>query len=263
MLNNKPHTTMTTCSNLVLNPVNGRTVRLTGDLTKCTTKGDPIETLTCDMGDCTFDITVGGQVFPRPKSPHKVNIIQRGRTNGVHSTYELMVAKLNNTSLFALPFLGGNRKLYMWDSLFINAFIETPNHTDCIAILFRFSGESLFLKFESALCSFRNFRARIEPDPYHVLFVFDVPSGCKASYEHYVNGRYSEIDDIWKLKILEFHGFDIDGQTGKILFQSESLRRKLEERLDVVLPPDSELHDRPDERDIYDPEYYKVTKGKL
>ena len=49
------------------------------------------------------------------------------------------------------------------------------------------------------------------------MFVFDVPKSCQASYD-YVNGRYSEIDDLWKLKILEFHGFDIDGHTGKIPF---------------------------------------------
>ena len=264
MLNNKCPPTMVTCGNIVLTPVNGRTVRLTGDLTKCTKHGDPIESLTCDMGDCSFDITVGDQVYPRPKSPHKVNIIQAGYTHKKqHSTYELMVAKATVTSTFALPFLGGNRKLYMWDSLFINAFIETPEHTGCIAVLYRFSGDPLFLKFESALCSFRNFRERIEPDPYHVMFVFDVPSSCVKSYEAFVQGKYSQIDDLWKLKILEFHGYDIDGQAGKILFQSESLRRQLERKLDVVFPPDSELHDKPDTKDVYDPEYYKVTSSKL
>ena len=96
------------------------------------------------------------------------------------------------------------------------------------------------------------------------MFVFDVPDGAKASYEHYVAGKYSQIDDLWKLKILEFHDFDIDGQTGKILFQSESLRKQLEDRLDVVLPPDSELHDKPSlEKEIFDPEYYAVKKKAL
>lgn len=258
---------MTTCSSLVLTPVNGRTVRLTGDLTKCTQHGSPIEKLECEV-DCPFDIAVGGQVYPRPKSPHRVNIIETGYPKQQYgkapiASYELMIAKITVTSIFALPFLGGNRKLYMWDSLFVNAFIETPEHKDCIALLFRFSGESLFLKFESALCSFRNFRARIEPDPYHVLFVFDVPSSCRSSYDYFVDGKYSMIDDLWKLKILEFHGYDIDGQTGKILFQSESLRRELEEKLDVILPPDSELHDKPNERDVYDPDYYRVTSSTL
>ena len=256
---------MVTCGKIVLTPQNGRTVRLTGDLTNCTKQGDvDIESLICDYDDCRLEIRVGDTVYPRPKSPYKVNVIKPGRIGGKLVSYELMAATLTNSSIFVMPFLTGNRKLYMWDSLFVNAFIGTPEHSDCICLLFRYSGDSVFLKFESALCSFRHFRDKFDPDPYHVMFVFDVPDGAKASYEHYVAGRYSQIDDLWKLKILEFHDFDIDGQTGKILFQSESLRHKLERELDVVLPPDSELHDKPSlEKEIFDPEYYAVKKKAL
>ena len=145
----------------------------------------------------------------------------------------------------------------MWDSLFVNAFIATEDEEDCIAILYRFSGEPAFTKFESALCSFRNFRKRVDTDPYHVLFVFDVPDDAKGSYNAYKDGRYSEIDDIWKLRILEFHDFDIDGHTGKILFQAPSLRTQLEEELDVKLPADAELHSKPNpDIEIFDGEYY-------
>ena len=76
----------------------------------------------------------------------------------------------------------------------------------------------------------QKFRRRVDPDPYHVLFVFDVPEDAVVHTKHMsMAGKYSQIDDIWKLKILEFHGFDIDGHTGKILFQSDSLKRELEE----------------------------------
>ena len=57
-----------------------------------------------------------------------------------------------------------------------------------------------------------------------------------------MNGRYSEIDDLWKLKILDFHGFDIDGHTGQILFKDSRLRNKIEENLDITLSEDTELH---------------------
>jgi len=265
MLNNQTPTTMVTCGKLVMTPVNGRTVRLTGDLTKCEKEGTPdITKLTYDNGDCEVVIQLGEQVYPRPKSPYKVNIIKPGTVGSRLISYELMVALSTNSSIFVFPFLTGNRKLYMWDTLFVNAFIGTPEHENCICLLYRYSGESQFVKFESALRSFRHFRDQYEPDTYHTMFVFDVPDNAKASYEHYINGRYSEIDDLWKLKILEFHDFDIDGQVGKILFQSESLRKELEQKLDVVLPPDSELHDRPNlEKEIFDPEYYALRPKKL
>jgi hypothetical protein len=250
-----------------MTPKNGRAVRLTGDLTNCTTKIDSdgkIEELICSYDDCDFIIKIGDTIRPTPKSPHKVNHIVSGYHNDTLVCYDLLNCNINNTSIFALPFLGGNRRLFMWDKLFINAFIETSDHKDCIALLYRYSGDVLFLKFESALCSFKTFRCKYDPDPYHVMFVFDVPKKCKQSFKHYINGKYSQIDDLWKLKILEFHGFDIDGHTGRILFQSDSLRRKMEKDLDVILPPNSELHSKPDERkEIFDLEYYSIKTNKL
>jgi hypothetical protein len=91
--------------------------------------------------------------------------------------------------------------------------------------------------------------------------VFDVPEDAKDSYDSFIEGKYSLIDDIWKLKILEFHDFDIDGHTGKILFQSDDLKEQLEAELDVVLPYKAELHSKPDmliER--FDKDYYAPSK---
>mgnify|MGYP006908218813 FL=1 len=257
---------MVKCGSIVMTPVNGRTVRLTGDLTKCKreVKESRTVSLTYSDDECTWKLEPGSQIFPRPKSPYKVNFITPGRVDGRIVSYELMVAEQTLASIFVMPFLGGNRRQFMWDTLFVNAFVAAGDHNDCICLLYRYSGEALFLKFESALCSFRNFRARFDPDPYHVMFVFDIPEHTRYSYDAFIAGRYSEIDDLWKLKILEFHDFDIDGQTGKILFQSESLRRQLEEKLDVMIPPDSELHDRPNfDKEIFDEEVYKVKASKL
>jgi hypothetical protein len=171
------------------------------------------------------------------------------------------VDRLTDSSIFVLPFMGMNRKLMMWDSLFVNAFMATPEEPECIALLYRFSGEPIFTKFESALCSFRNFKRRIDPDPYHVLFVFDIPEEAKSSYVAFRDGRYSEIDDDWKLRILEFHGFDFDGHTGKILFRDPRLRQDLEERLDVQLPENAELHSKPKlELETFSPAFYTPSK---
>lgn len=253
---------MVNCKKLIMTPHNGRTIRLTGDLTNCEIKKDTnkiIIELIYTYEDCEISIKVGDTIWPRDKSPHKVNLIVPGKHKGRLVCYDLLNSSLNNTSIFALPFLGGNRKLFMWDNLFVNAFIGTPDDKNCLAVLYRYSGETLFLKFEAALSSFKNFRHKYDPDPYHVLFVFDIPKACKASYKHYVNGRYSQIDDLWKLKILEFHGFEVDGHTGKILFQAESLRHEMELDLDVYISADNELHSKPKkEIEVFNPEYYTL-----
>ena len=243
---------------LTWTPQDGRTVRLSGDLThihQVEEDGEIIEI----YNDEGLELKVGDTTYPRPKSPFKVNHIKPVVVNGRLVAYNLYTAFLTTSSTFVLPFLGVDRKWFMWDSLFINCFIGTnvEDTKKVIALLYRFSGRPEFLKFESAMCAFRSFIKRYDPDPYHVMFVFDVPKSATKSYEHFVNGKYSEIDDIWKLKILEFHGFDIDGMTGKILFQAESLRREIEEKLDVELPSGAELHSIPNlELEVFNPEYY-------
>ena len=137
---------MVKCDKVSMTPHNGRTVRLSGDLTNCTANedehGDIIE-LICVYDDCDFTIKLG-DTGPTPKSPHRVNHIVPGYHDSRLVCYDLINCHINTSSIFALPFLGGNRKLFMWDRLFINAFIGTPDDTDCIALLYRYSGESLF-----------------------------------------------------------------------------------------------------------------------
>ena len=252
-------------SKFTLTPQNGRSVRLTGGVLNLLQESneDGIVKIYTPEG---LAYTVGDTVYPKPKYPFKFNYIYQATVNGKLVGYDLVVAKLTTSSTFALPFLGGNRSLFMWDKLFINCFIgvEPDNIGEVIALLYRFSGDPLFLKFEEALCSFRNFIKRYDPDPYHVMFVFSPPASATKSFEHFINGRYSKIDDLWKLKILEFHGFDIDGHTGKILFQSESLRRELEEKLDVDLPEDSELFSILNmDYEVFNPELYLPKKHDL
>jgi hypothetical protein len=256
---------MVEISKLKWTPQNGRTVVLNGDLTNVhqTEVDGEITRLYTEEG---LEVKVGGTVYPLPKSPFRVNKIVPMVVGGKLMGYRLYNSLLTSSSTFALPFLGVNQKWFLWDSLFINCFIgTTPEDTGkVIALLYRFSGKPVFLKFESAMCAFRNFIKRYDPDPYHVMFVFDVPTAAVKSYEHFVNGRYSEIDGIWKLKIMDFHGFDIDGHTGKILFKSETLRKDLESKLDVELSAEAELHSAPDlEFEVFNPDYYLTSDGTV
>tara|TARA_R110000737_G_scaffold137015_2_gene167903 strand:+ start:1252 stop:2031 length:780 start_codon:yes stop_codon:yes gene_type:complete len=247
-------------------PVDGRTVRLISDFSVCTVakENKAIQSLTFDYLDGPCVISVGNTITVGEKSRFKINIIvEYKNTDGSISHYDLLVAATNTSSIMVLPLLGGNRALFMWDQMFVNAFVATEDNTNCIALLYKYSAQPLFVKFEAALCSFRTFVKRIDPDPYHVLFIFDIPKDAKSSYEYIKNGQYSLIDDKWKFKILQFHGFDAHGHTGQILFQAPTLRKTLEEQLQVVLTEDAELYDKLDiTKETYNPEYY-TPKNKI
>ncbi len=252
---------MSDAKGLNLTPVDGRTVRLNRpvDFREVMVDKDIVK-LYRESDDLA--VVAGTSVVYR-KTKHKVNIISRGTHEGKLVSYDLKCALLTSSSTFALPFLGGNRKYMLWDSLFVNAFISTPEYDECIALLYRFSGEEIFTKFESAMCAMPTFIKFEDVDKHHVLFTFDVPSSAKSSYEQFRNGQYSKIDDIWKLLILDYHGFDSKGQTAQILYKSSELRKELEERLDTNLG-DSEVHSIPNMTyERFNKEYYQTHASTI
>ena len=174
-------------------------------------------------------------------------------------SYELSVAKRTKSSIYILPMLGGNRNLFLWNKLLLNTFIATHENDRCIALLYRFSADPLFLKFEKALCKFRNFKDKIDIDSYHVLFIFDIPEYHEHNYEKFINGKYSELQKLYKLNILEFHDQDISSQIGQILFRSEKRKHLLEKLLAASIPKDSELYSIMNiEEETFNPKVYNI-----
>jgi hypothetical protein len=211
---------------------------------------------------------IGQVIRPKLKTPYKINVIQKltagGDPRNPAQGYDLSIAKTNLSSIFAAPLLGGNRELFLWDKYFVNAFVETQDEKNIIAMLYRFSGDVLFLKFEAALCAFRTFKYKIDTDSSHVMFVFEVPETSQSAYERLMASEYSKIDDFLKLKILDYHGFNMDGQTARVLFKSEILKAELEEKLDCMIPEKNELHSALDmSQERFNPEYYYTPKSVI
>jgi hypothetical protein len=251
----------------VLTPINGRTIRLTGAVARYNKSIDEsgnITELSVDAEEGLISFKLGDIVKPKPQaSPYKINHIHPVYGSDMLIGYDFSIAMQTKSSIFIAPFLGANRKLFLWDKYFVNAFIGTAEHEDCICLLYRFSGDMMFTKFEAALETFKDFKCKFDPDPYHVMFVFNIPEGATSSFQAFKDSKYSEIGEIMKLKILDYHGFSMDGHTAQILFKSQSLRAKLEDDLGNKLPADAELCSRINlNEEIFDAEYYKVVKPK-
>ena len=160
------------CKELVYTPLNAITFRITGG-TKSLISHELNGAIYALEGPDGILLSVDNTTEIK-KIKYKVNFIERiivGKT----IYYDVHMAKRTKSSIFIMPMLGGNKKLFFWDRLFVNAFMETPEEKDCIALLYRSSSDPLFIKFEKALSKFRNFRKKYDPNPYYVLFVFDIP----------------------------------------------------------------------------------------
>ena len=186
-----------------------------------------------------YFITVGDTIKIK-NEPYKVNIINKVMQNGI-LTYHLKTAERTKSSIFVLPMLSGNRSLFLYDSHLINAFIHTDTIKDHIILLYSWSQDPLFAKFDLALKKFRNFVSSYDADPNHVVYIFSVPKRHLKDFKRFKDGKYSELSDKYKLKILDFHNMGVESALAQILFKSNDRKIEIEKKLDAQLPDDSEL----------------------
>ena len=240
------------CKTIILNPADARTIKVTGGTKAIKTHKYENEIVCLEMPKYTIST---GETISVKNRKYKVNIIKELYA-GNTLFYELYVAKQTKSSLFVLPMLGGERKLFFYNNLLINAFIGLPNHEGCIALLYRWSSDPLFLKFEKAIEQFRNYIGTEDISNDFVMFIFDVPIKHIDNYKKFINGEYSKFDETYKSKILKFHGMNIDTQVGQILYKSEKRKKRLEHMLGMDLDESAELFSIIDDSEIFNPKYY-------
>ena len=248
------------CKDLIYTHVNALTFRITGctkTLTPVKKDGQIIALKSSDNKGPTF---TRGLTLEIKKRKYKVEIIKQVK---IRSTiyYDISIAKRTKSSTFIFPMLTGNRRLFLWNTLFVNCFLHTDEDSNCISLLYRWSSDSLFLKFEKALSKFKSFKKRYDPNPNYVMFVFNVPEKYKKEYVLFLKGKYSKFSQDYKLHILDFHGLEMDSEVSQILFRSKKRKKALETKLNCPLPKGSELLSIINKDDeTYNSEVYKFKK---
>ena len=246
------------CKELIYTPINALSFRITGGTHLLTPnkENNIIQSLESPDGPI-FSL---GLTVEIKKRKYKVNIIEEIIINTT-KYYTLSMAKRTKSSMFVMPMLSGNKDLYFWNRLFVNCFIATEEDKDCIALLYRWSSDPLYIKFEKALSKFPIFKRKYDPNPNYVMFVFDIPKKHLKNYKKFLNGKYSKFSMAYKKALLDFHDVSAGNELGQILFKDPKRRKALEYKLDLELPEDSELLSIIDmEKETYNPEIYKFKK---
>jgi len=249
------------CKQLIYTPINALTVRLSGGTSSLIphTVDNKIVSL---EGSEKINIFVGF-ITEVNKFKYKINTITKVIKDDV-LYYDLSTAKRTRSSTFILPMLGGERRLFFWNKLFMNAFVGIEDKKDCIVLLYKFSIDPLFLKFEKALQKFKSFSEKIDVDPHHVLFIFNIPDEHIKNYNKLKKGKYSELSENYKFQILEFHDLDVKDQVAQVLWKSDKRRKAMEKKLDAEIDSNSELLTAIDfDTEIYDIETYEIKTQLL
>tara|TARA_R110002020_G_scaffold313705_1_gene528931 strand:- start:161 stop:904 length:744 start_codon:yes stop_codon:yes gene_type:complete len=242
------------CKQLTYTPINALAFKITGGTKSIVPHkiNNSIQSLETEDG-IIQSLGVTAEV---KKVKYKANIIKEKWHKNI-LTYEVSSAKRNKSSIFLLPMFGGERHLYFWNQLFVNAFVATETDKDCIALLYRFSSAPLFLKFEKALTQFKTFIRKEDPSDGFVLFIFGIPPKQKSNYNKFLKGQYSKFSKLYKVNLLEFHKYDVNSLIGQVIFKSKDRKKELENKLGCTLDDTSELLSIIDlEQETFNPKIY-------
>lgn len=229
-------------SSITLDPYNARVVKLSNRKKKGLLHYDEKGLITTvDYGDIEF--AIGSQIYIR--EPYKIQKIEKAEDG-----YLLHTAELTKSSYFLLPMLGENRSYFLWNSLFVNCFIDTEDiaYKLCehhLYLLYRFSGKRAYTEFEEKLQNHGNYVKTFDVDNYQVLYAFKIPKNCYTDFELFRKGKFSKLSANYKEVVMHFHDAPHDSELSQILFKAPSRRSKLSKDLSVKLPQAAELYDKP------------------
>lgn len=246
-----------TCDKLIYTPTDALSFSITGGTKILTPQTDNGKIISLEGPNSSIEL---GLTLEIQKQRYKVNIIEEKVING-RTMYLLSTAKKTKSSTFLFPMLGGKKSNFFWDRLFMNCFIATDKATTCIALLYRWSGDPMFIQFEKTLSEFPNFRKTYDPDTQTVMFVFDIPTEYEDDYTEFLKGGYSRLSHNYKKRILDFHGLDRNSEIAQILYRDERRRQRLNFKLGIKLNDNAELLSIINfEDETFNPETYKCHK---
>lgn len=164
--------------------------------------------------------------------------------------------------MYILPMLPGPKDAYFFHRFFMNCFVALPDEPGVIALLYRFSGLKSYIDFENALQKLNNFISTKDYGPT-TLYVFKVPERWKDDYDKFIAGKYSQMSDAYKRRILDFHRVDKRNVYGQILYKDEDTAKErrdyIEDMIGQSLYEGQELQSVPDlSIETYDPEVYEL-----
>lgn len=207
-----------------------------------------------------------GDTLPIKRQKFKINeIVKMKSTEGNYIGYNLIVAKLNKSSMFLFPLLNYSRPYYRWNTDFVNCFYKTEDNQEDVALYlwYKYNASVEMEEFEAKIKKHPQYIETIDVDQYHVLYKFSIPAKYGEDFNLITQGKYSYISEVAKERILDFHSASNTSPLFKILNRSASRREKMEKELGISIPKDADLHDPMYEEEECYFNKFKITESTI
>jgi hypothetical protein len=177
--------------------------------------------------------------------------------NDIPNKYYLTCGRYTNTSYFILP-LVTNEKIQTKDWFALESFVINSYLTedlDKVILVVRYFPGEYFDKFEKKIKQHKNYLKTTNPDFYTIAYYLYVGQ-FKEDVKLFVEGKYSQLSEIAKKKILNFNKKTKGGDLWSILYKSPKRKENIERSLNIQLEDNLDLYSKPNlDNEIYERVY--------
>ena len=178
------------------------------------------------------------------KTTHEVNKIYVANDTLYKYDFFISTGLINKTVQYIIPFLDNTAEYFSIRLRLLNAFVSHDNKY--IFIRYRFSNSKDFNDLDRRLRGIDYFREIINDTKYSIIYKFVLRDIYTKDIKLILNGKYSDISELAKKKIISFH--EEDNYVSGVLYKSSHLKSFLEEKLNCSIPTTLDLDDKPNKQ---------------
>lgn len=153
--------------------------------------------------------------------------------------FTIIFSEENKTMMFILPLIFKDKLFLKYDDFIMWAYIDHKLNYIYLGVKLDDSPE--YYTLERNLCKHELFDSQNKESDYLMLFKFNI--NLTEDILTIIAGKYSQISDDSKIKIIEFHKFKQpkNSLVYGVLYRTNSRREELEQLLNVTIEEESEL----------------------
>lgn len=189
--------------------------------------------------------------------PFKVLYIKKSVRADTYILYSTVLTKATRWIMPMIRIDNQTQTSMKYGSSFTNCYVGTKEegYMDNFYLVYRFSGNVEYIKFEEELKNHPKFSSMVDLDRQHVMYIFNMNEEDKFNFKKFKNGEYSKFTDKYKKQILNFTINPVNTISSKIedtitygvLYKTDKQKKRIEDMIGQKLDSNLEYYSIPEE----------------
>lgn len=150
----------------------------------------------------------------------------------------------NRSKVYIVPCLQGY--IPIEKEFLIDSFIFERESDKSPKIFLKYKWFDNFAEYEAKVIKSDLFEKSIDYDDNHLILVLNIPKEFESDVDKFLKGKYSELSEKLKVKIIKFWELTTKSVLYKVLTKNETLREQMSKELNCEIPKNAELSSKPE-----------------